>query len=115
MRGMHTQVQAESVTHADGLVRVATRLEALGGEVEDTRALLAALQGLLPHYLALFCVMGGCKSCMSCDKSMCSCVNGMPQLVNAPLHAHGPAAACSKHLGKTMAFVIHHDHDVTVP
>jgi len=39
------QVQAESATHADGLARVATRLEALGAEAEGTRALLAALQG----------------------------------------------------------------------
>jgi len=38
-------VQAESATHADGLARVATRLEALGAEAEGTRALLAALQG----------------------------------------------------------------------
>lgn len=43
--GLRVQVQAENVTHAEGLARMATRLEALGGEVEDTRTLLAALQG----------------------------------------------------------------------
>lgn len=42
---LRLQVQAENVTHAEGLARMATRLEALGGEVEDTRTLLAALQG----------------------------------------------------------------------
>jgi len=114
VRGMHTQVQAESVTHAEGLARVATRLEALGGEVEDTRALLAALQGALPHSIAPLCVMGGCKSLhvIQIEHVPFACWHAP---VGAPLHAHGPAAACRKHRGKTMAFVSHHDHDVTVP
>ena len=39
------QVQAESTVHADGLVAVSKKLEALGQDVEDTRELLAELQG----------------------------------------------------------------------
>lgn len=42
---MPLQVQAESTVHADGLVSVAKKLEAMGAEINDTRELLSQLQG----------------------------------------------------------------------
>lgn len=39
------QVQAESTVHADGLVAVSKKLESLDQDIEDTRGLLAELQG----------------------------------------------------------------------
>ena len=41
----HVQVQAESAVHADGLVSISKKLEGLGRDIEDTRDLLAELQG----------------------------------------------------------------------
>ena len=52
------QVQAESTVHADGLVAVSKRLESLSQDVEDTRDLLAELQGAVPkscHNCAITC------------------------------------------------------------
>ena len=41
------------MTHAEGLARMAMRLEALGSEAEDTRTLLAALQGAVADHSAV--------------------------------------------------------------